>query len=34
MIASHIEMKELPNFGPMNTSTIQSDSCDKILLMT
>ena len=34
MITSHIEMVELPNFGHMTTSTIQSELRDKILLMT
>ena len=34
MITSLIEMVELQNFGPMSTSTISSESRDKILLMT
>ena len=34
MINSLVEMIELPNFGHMTTSTIQSESRDKILLMT
>ena len=34
MITSFIEIVELASFGHMNTSTIQSESRDKILLMT
>ena len=33
MITSLIEMLELPDFGHMNTSTIQFESRDKILLV-
>ena len=34
MITSHIKTLELLNFGHMNTSTIQFESRDKILLVT
>ena len=34
MITSLIEMLELPNLGHRSTSTVQSESRDKILLMT
>ena len=34
MITSLVEMLELPNFGRMIISTLQFESCDKILLVT
>ena len=34
MITSVVDVLELPNFGHMNTSTLQFDSRDKILLVT
>ena len=34
MITSLIEMLQLPNFGPMFTSTIKIESRNKILLVT
>ena len=33
MITSLIELRGLPNFGQMTTSTIKFESLDKILLM-
>ena len=33
MITSLIELRGLPNFGQMATSTIKFESLDKILLM-
>ena len=34
MITSLIEVEELPNFGHINTSTMQFESRDNILLVT